>query len=343
MYIKRNPLGDIILGIVLFYWLGQGLLYLGGIKKPSNGESIGASVLVVAVFAGIGIVISYIAKFSERWKRCPHGILSGISQGLCEACADEKKAIEENYRKKRELDEEQRTIRTFANALRNSELIRLVKTILPNLDELRELTPQRFEDEIAAMFKRLGYTVRQTPYSSDGGKDAFLWKHGEKYLLECKRYGLDKQSGRPELQKFHSAIVSEGAKKGFFVTTGGFTKGAAKFAKSAQIELIHGNRFVQYLLDSKPEVSEDDSYYSKCLQCGDLVQHRLKTPKTVLCRNNHSVEPTLILDKILGVGPDTVQTCPKCSAPMRLINGRNGKFWGCTKYPTCHSTKPWRA
>jgi four helix bundle suffix protein len=30
--------------------------------------------------------------------------------------------------------------------------------------------------------------------------------------------------------------------------------------------------------------------------------------------------------------------CPQCGQPMRLRNGRNGNFWGCTAYPTCRGT-----
>ena len=36
------------------------------------------------------------------------------------------------------------------------------------------------------------------------------------------------------------------------------------------------------------------------------------------------------------------QFCARCGAPMRLINGRKGKFWGCTKYPECRQTRPFR-
>lgn len=30
--------------------------------------------------------------------------------------------------------------------------------------------------------------------------------------------------------------------------------------------------------------------------------------------------------------------CPQCGQPMRLRNGKSGKFWGCTAYPTCKGT-----
>ena len=34
------------------------------------------------------------------------------------------------------------------------------------------------------------------------------------------------------------------------------------------------------------------------------------------------------------------ETCDKCSKPMTIKRGRFGKFWACTGYPDCKSTKP---
>ena len=31
--------------------------------------------------------------------------------------------------------------------------------------------------------------------------------------------------------------------------------------------------------------------------------------------------------------------CTACGQPMRLRNGKNGKFWGCSAYPTCKATQ----
>ncbi len=59
---KPNPFGGVSVGIVLICWLGQGLLYLLGIKKPSSGESISAYVLVFLGLVGIGSVAGYVDK-----------------------------------------------------------------------------------------------------------------------------------------------------------------------------------------------------------------------------------------------------------------------------------------
>lgn len=32
-------------------------------------------------------------------------------------------------------------------------------------------------------------------------------------------------------------------------------------------------------------------------------------------------------------------TCPSCGAEMKQRAGRYGKFWGCTKWPTCKATR----
>jgi restriction system protein len=83
--------------------------------------------------------------------------------------------------------------------------------------------------------------VKQTPYSSDGGKDAIAMKDGKKVLIECKRYEKD-LIGRPALQKFYAAIMEEKAAKGIFVTTSGFARTALEYqyVRSNLIELIDG-------------------------------------------------------------------------------------------------------
>ena len=35
------------------------------------------------------------------------------------------------------------------------------------------------------------------------------------------------------------------------------------------------------------------------------------------------------------LGTVEIKKCPKCGSPMVKRNGKNGMFWGCTKYPDC--------
>ena len=189
-------------------------------------------------------------------------------------------------------------IATSAKQLKSEEALRLRQTIAPSIEELRNLSPQRFEDQIARMFERLGYTVEQTPYSNDYGRDAILMKDGEKFLLECKKYSEDGSSGRPDLQKFHSAIISDKAKRGFFVTSGGFTSGAKEFAASAPIDIIDAHELLRLMFKSLNSASQDDSYSSMCLECGEVVKHQIRSPTNAVCRNGHEVPATLSIDDL---------------------------------------------
>ena len=33
--------------------------------------------------------------------------------------------------------------------------------------------------------------------------------------------------------------------------------------------------------------------------------------------------------------------CPRCNGELKLRNGRNGKFYGCSNYPRCRFTMPY--
>jgi hypothetical protein len=255
----------------------------------------------------IEIIGKYIRK---HFYPCAHGVSGPFAQAHCPKCADERRAEEERVRRAAEAaaeaarraaeaDQRRREIAASAKRLKSEEALRFEQAIVPSIAELRRLSPQQFEDTIASMFERLGYAVRQTPYSNDYGRDAILMKDGEKFLLECKKYAEDGLSGRPDLQKFHSAIISDKAKRGFFVTSGRFTSGAMEFAATAPIDLIDAHELLRLMFKSLNGASQDDSYSSKCLECGDVVKHHIRSPTIAMCRNSHEVRATLSIDDIL--------------------------------------------
>ncbi|MDO9657432.1 DNA topoisomerase III [Glaesserella parasuis] len=41
------------------------------------------------------------------------------------------------------------------------------------------------------------------------------------------------------------------------------------------------------------------------------------------------------LSQGMNMGNVEIKKCPKCGSPMTKRNGKNGLFWGCTKYPSC--------
>jgi len=329
------------LSTVIGGWLTTRYKLLPSHSPLSLGIGVAALLIVGLCLIFLVYAFSRLSEWRSSWASCPHGVAGGKARKLCEKCFRELLATDEFYRRERELRESQQRLDDAASALQDQECSRLALSLVPNLEELRRLTWQKFEDEIADMFERFGYTVEQTPYINDHGRDAILTKDGHKFLLECKKYSEAGLSGRPDLQKFHSAIVFDRASCGLFVTTGAFTKDAIEFAAKVKIELIDGSKLIRYLFDSKPAASDDDKYRSVCRKCGDVVQHRLRVPQTVVCRNGHEVVATLDIEKVLttsGAAP----TCKNCGKPMRIVHWKKRKFWGCTGFPNCRHTRSWR-
>jgi len=54
--------------------------------------------------------------------------------------------------------------------------------------------------------------------------------------------------------------------------------------------------------------------------------------KLKVTRTESSIEPTTGLRKV----------CPRCKSNMILRHGRYGKFYGCSRYPRCHGTTPYK-
>lgn len=115
-----------------------------------------------------------------------------------------------------------------------------------SLEELRRLDPYQFEKVVGDYFRDCGYVVQQTKRSNDGGKDLIMYKGGQIYFVEVKRYGKSHPVDRPLIQKLVGACHPNNA-KGIFVTTSRFTQGAIAEAHRSGIQLIDGDQFIKML------------------------------------------------------------------------------------------------
>ena len=118
-----------------------------------------------------------------------------------------------------------------------------------SLEELRRLDPYEFEKVVGDYFRDCGYTVQQTKRTGDGGKDLIMYKGGQIYFVEVKRYGKSHPVDRPLIQKLVGACHPVGA-KGIFITTSRFTKEAIDEAHRSGIQLIDGDQFIKMLRSS---------------------------------------------------------------------------------------------
>ena len=115
-----------------------------------------------------------------------------------------------------------------------------------SLDDLMKMNPYQFERFIGDYFRDCGYVVHQTKRTNDGGKDLVMYKGGQTYFVEVKRYGKSHPVDRPLIQKLVGACHPNNA-KGIFVTTSRFTKGAIAEAHRSGIQLIDGDQFIKML------------------------------------------------------------------------------------------------
>ncbi len=247
---------------------------------------------------------------------------------LCQRRADE-------YRR-------QSTIKDEARQLRIEEIKRLSQAWLTSSNSYYSMTSQQFEDAVAALFRKLGYAVKQTPYSNDGGKDAILTKDDKKYLVECKRYKGSNCIGRPDLQKFVAAMHDEGAVSGFYVNTGIFSSEAKKYAETHNIELFDRLTFPRLVNQAYPMPTDTSIGKTMCTECGSVLEFPIAdTALTGSCPQGHTVTSN-ITKSDLGVfnfSNSGVPHCEKCGSSMRLVKTYGRSFWGCTKYPSCRFTR----
>lgn len=108
--------------------------------------------------------------------------------------------------------------------------------------QIYELTPRKFEELIASIFRNQGFDTTLTPESKDGGYDIIAVNHNSftgknKYLIECKRYQRQNPVGVSIIRGLYGVLCTENATKGLVVTSSHFTKGARDF-ESRNIERV---------------------------------------------------------------------------------------------------------
>ncbi|WP_051302507.1 restriction endonuclease [Salibacterium aidingense] len=259
---------------------------------------------------------------------CPHGISKGASENKCIKCTKKKERILQKQK-----------IKENSEQLYQEEMKKLLKQMRKSTKYLQSLSPQDFENVVSDMFRELGYTVNQTPYINDGGKDAIAWKNQKKYLFEYKRHHQNNTIGRPMLQKFYAAMIEEGTDKGFFITTSRFTPSAINYSAKYNITLIDGHR-LRELFEKVYPSSKNQSYQVMCEQCGDIVFFtKLAHTEHTRCKNNHIVYCNITPPSLLNKKVQSIRQCPLCGYKLKRRRGRYGSFYGCVRYPLCRYTE----
>lgn len=122
--------------------------------------------------------------------------------------------------------------------------------------------PREFEKLVVKLLQAMGYggEVKNsgfvTKLSNDGGIDGVIKEDilGFNHIsIQAKRYAIGNNVGRNEVQSFVGAVAGTPSKKGVFITTSDYTKGAVDYVESLNgtptIILINGQQLTDYIYD----------------------------------------------------------------------------------------------
>jgi energy-coupling factor transporter ATP-binding protein EcfA2 len=105
------------------------------------------------------------------------------------------------------------------------------------------ITPREFEELVAELFQKEGYTVDVTKQTHDGGKDLFIIENRRVgkfiYYVECKRNAPDRPVGVNIIRELYGTVMADRVTAGIVVTSSYFSDSAKVFTEkvSHQISL----------------------------------------------------------------------------------------------------------
>jgi restriction system protein len=142
------------------------------------------------------------------------------------------------------------------------------------LAQLKSSSPIFFEKVVVEVLVKMGYggsrqdAGKAIGRSGDEGIDGIIKEDRlglDIIYIQAKRW--ENSVSRPEIQKFAGALQGKRARKGIFITTSDFSKGAHEYVSSidSKIILIDGQQLSQLMIDHNVGVSTDAVYELKRL------------------------------------------------------------------------------
>lgn len=183
------------------------------------------------------------------------------------------------------------------------------------VDALNGMTWQEFEQLVGEAFRRQGFTVDETGGAqADGGVDLVLRREGERFLVQCKQWRAYRV-GVGVVRELYGVMAAERAAGGYVVTSGTFTDEARTFAQGRNVDLIEGPALMRLIQRAR-------------------APHGAKKGAAARSEAFTAAAPPLA----------SAQGCPACGSPMVLRTAQKGakaghKFWGCSGFPACRTTK----
>lgn len=133
----------------------------------------------------------------------------------------------------------------------------MMHLLADNPDMMYELTSREFEKMIAELYQKLGYSVKLTKQTRDGGKDIYLAYKNDigsfLYLVECKKYAKDNPVGVGIIRGLYGVqnLENEKVTGSIIATTSYFTSDAKQYIMEKQIQhqmSLHDFDYISKLL-----------------------------------------------------------------------------------------------
>lgn len=99
-----------------------------------------------------------------------------------------------------------------------------------------KMKPREFENLVAELFEKKGYSIKLTKETRDGGKDFFIVEQKELgdflFYVECKKYAQHRPVAVNVVRELYGVIVQERATAGMIITSSYFSPDAKDFTKT---------------------------------------------------------------------------------------------------------------
>jgi restriction system protein len=99
---------------------------------------------------------------------------------------------------------------------------------------------------ICDAFRERGFTVTGFGGGSQGGAELALVKNGQRHLVQLNHWRKH-EVGAVAVRELGAAMQSAGARGGYLITAGRFTREARELALEARIQLIGGDTLAEFV------------------------------------------------------------------------------------------------
>lgn len=197
---------------------------------------------------------------ASRFSLQKQGYIEEVSKHTYQITDDGIKLLDDNIQEiHEEIEELEKVVDPIELIQENVEEIE-EELIDKLVTELKKVHWRRLETVVVELLTAMGYGDGQvTQRTNDGGLDGIIKEDKlglDNIYVQAKRW--ENTVGRPEVMSFSGALDAKVARKGIFISTSSFTKGAEEYVErleTKKIILIGGRKLAKLMIENDIGVS----------------------------------------------------------------------------------------